>query len=139
MSYANFADALGFAHNNGILHRDVKPANVILSDNGHLTLLDFGIAKLQGETATATGMRLGTLAYMAPERLRGEAEDERVDIWSLGVIMYELLSGRRPFDTEDSPALLMRIIEGEIVPLRRLLPTIDWRVEQFVNRCLAPE
>src|SRR5207302_11392464 len=95
---ATAADALDFAHSEGVLHRDVKPGNLLLDAAGHLWITDFGLAKLLDEaTHTATGHVLGTFQYMAPEALVGQS-DERTDVYGLGMTLYELLTGRLPFD-----------------------------------------
>ena len=90
------AAGLGAAHDRGIVHRDVKPSNVMLLPDGRVKILDFGVAKVKGLDATASGVRIGTLAYMSPEQVAGEDIDHRVDIWGLGTVLYEMLTGRTP-------------------------------------------
>ncbi len=108
------AAGLAAAHRRGIVHRDVKPANLLLDDHGTLKLADFGIAKLLGSTdLTRTGAALGTPAYKSPEQSRGQAVDHRTDLWSAGVVLFELLTGRRPFDGEYEQAVVHSILANE--------------------------
>src|SRR6185295_3393368 len=115
------ASALARAHDAGIVHRDVKPANVILNHKGQVKVLDFGIAKMKGDTSlTRTGSSPGTPAYMSPEQARGDPVDGRTDLWALGALLYEMLAGRRPFAADDDQAVLFSILNREPEPLERI-------------------
>jgi eukaryotic-like serine/threonine-protein kinase len=137
--------ALAYAHLQGIIHRDVKPANVIVQRDGLVKLLDFGIARTgpQGHqpsdrNMTRTGTLVGTPAYMAPERLRGEPFDGRSDIFSTGVVLYQLLTGALPFDAE-YPAILHQILEQDPPPLANHLSSYPPLLEQVIARALAKD
>jgi predicted ATPase/class 3 adenylate cyclase len=117
----DIAAGLGAAHQHGIIHRDVKPSNVMLLPDERLKILDFGVAKVQGLTLTATGHPIGTVAYMSPEQIAGEGFDHRVDIWALGVVLYEMLTGRLPF-AGDTPAAVANGIRT-----RTQLPPSEFR------------
>jgi serine/threonine-protein kinase len=134
------ADALQSAHEQGIVHRDLKPANVLLTPKGQVKLLDFGLARLRdavGEEAStrpavATGGFAGTLAYGAPELFAGRSADARSDVYSLGVVLYELATGRRPHDAELVPALVYAIAHAPVPPPRKLRPALSAAFEQAV-------
>jgi eukaryotic-like serine/threonine-protein kinase len=137
--------ALAYAHLQGIVHRDVKPANVIVQRDGLVKLLDFGIARAgqQGyqpsdNNMTRTGTLVGTPAYMAPERLRGEPFDGRSDIFSTGVLLYQLLTGALPFDAE-YPAILHQILQQDPPPLSNYLSSYPPLLEQVIARALAKD
>ncbi|MEN3330180.1 MAG: eukaryotic-like serine/threonine-protein kinase [Acidobacteriota bacterium] len=126
---AQVAEALGAAHQSGIIHRDVKPDNVMVRPDGYAKVLDFGLVKLAeveltpGTAAqTQLGMAMGTLAYMSPEQAAGEPVDHRTDIWSLGVVLYELSTGQKPFTGESRQAIINRILSGEPSPIDAGLP-----------------
>ena len=147
------AEGLDAAHKRGIVHRDLKPANVMLTKSG-ATLLDFGLAKLRGhgespaltldgnaptesESLTKEGTILGTLQYMAPEQIQGKDSDARADLWALGVMLYEMVSGKRPF-TGDNPASLMgAILERDPPSLSTALPVSPPSLDRLLRRCLA--
>jgi serine/threonine-protein kinase len=134
------ADALAYAHAHGMLHRDVKPANVLMSKSGEPILTDFGIAKLMDSTGlTASGAAVGTPAYMSPEAGRGEAVDERTDVYSLGVMLYEMLSGELPFDADTPYAVILKHISEPPPPLRPRVPYLPEFVERIVIKALAKD
>ncbi len=130
--------AVAAAHAAGIIHRDLKPGNVLLSDDGHVKVSDFGIAKtLDDADQTQTIELLATPAYLAPERLLGEPASERSDLYSIGVLLYEALSGTRPF-RGDTPVTLMRAIErGDAEPLTSARPDLPADVVALVERAMA--
>jgi len=110
-------DGVAFAHKHGVIHRDLKPANIFIRDDGVVKILDFGVAKLASSRVTRTGVVLGTVSYMAPEQLLGEDIDERADVFSIGAIMYELFSYRKPFDGETITQVMGKVMNtnpGEI-------------------------
>ncbi len=139
---ATLADALEHAHRQGIVHRDVKPSNVLLRD-GRLdspVLTDFGIARMIDATAaTAAGTTLGTPTYMAPEQGEGQPGDARTDIYALGVILYELLTRRPPFEAESPYVIILRHMHTPPPPPRTLRPTLPEALETVVLRALAKE
>lgn len=131
------AAALQCAHERGVVHRDVKPANVMLGADGIVKLVDFGVAKLEGSTLTRTGATPGTMAYMSPEQVRGEAVDLRADLWAIGVVLYEMLAGRRPFTGETDAATLHAITATAPARLRTLRPEVPAELEAVVARALT--
>jgi serine/threonine protein kinase/tetratricopeptide (TPR) repeat protein len=134
------ADALAYAHANGMLHRDIKPANVLWSKTGEPILTDFGIAKLAGATGlTASGAAVGTPAYMSPEAGRGEQVDERADVYSLGVMLYEMLSGELPYDADTPYAVILKHINDPLPPLRPRVPHLPEGIERIVIKALAKD
>ena len=134
-------EALDHAHAQGVIHRDIKPANVMLSSNGGVKLMDFGIARsIQDATLTATQGLLGTPAYMSPEQVFARPLDGRSDLFSLGIIICELLTGTNPFYVEDNPgAMLSRIGEADVAPLVELCPEVDVRLAAVVGRLLRKD
>src|SRR5215207_1249690 len=133
------ASALGAAHARGVVHRDVKPGNVLFDADGSVRLTDFGIAKLLGDEVTRTGSVLGTAAYLSPEQATGEAIDHRADLWALGVTLYEMLGGRRPFDGPSYPAVLHQIVSATPEPLGARMPGISAAIDALVMRLLQKD
>jgi serine/threonine protein kinase len=119
---AAVADALEAAHRAGVVHRDVKPGNVLLTDAGEVKVLDFGIASAAGDAALTTGDLLGTPAYLAPERVLGQRATPAADVYALGVLLYELLAGERPFEADSDIELAMAHVNAQPPPLRRVAP-----------------
>ena len=128
---------LGYAHANGIVHRDIKTANIRLLDNGEVKIMDFGIAKMTASHFTRTGMIMGTPHYMAPEQIRGEKVDGRADIFSLGVVLYELLTFRKPFPGDNPTTVLFKIVHENPEPLTDVSFTAPEGLEQAVFKALA--
>jgi Protein kinase domain/PEGA domain len=134
------ARGLAYAHENKIVHRDIKPSNIRLLDDGTAKIMDFGIAKQEGTQLTRTGTMLGTIHYMSPEQVRGQKLDGRSDVFSLGVILYELLAGRRPFKGEGATDVLYKIVHEEPAPLDlSSLGEVSPRLQEIVSRALAKE
>jgi serine/threonine protein kinase len=131
--------ALDYAHRRGVIHRDVKPANIVITTDGIVKVVDFGIARIADASKTQTGMLLGTLAYMSPEQLRGQHADARCDIWALGVVLYELITYRRPFTGENHAALLLNILQNEPPSIRQLLTDCPIPLEKVVSRALRKD
>jgi serine/threonine protein kinase/tetratricopeptide (TPR) repeat protein len=132
------AAGLSRAHGAGIVHRDLKPANIFVTTHGEVKILDFGLAKVAGQSLlTGTGTTMGTAAYMSPEQARSEQVDGRTDVWSLGVVLYEMITGQRPFQSDYEQALVYSILNEEPRPARSLRNEIPEVVEQIVAKALA--
>ena len=135
------AEALDFAHRQGIVHRDIKPSNIMLDADGRVKVADFGIAKVAEQTTelTMTGSVVGSPHYLSPEQIRGEELDGRTDIFSLGVVLYELLCKRRPFEGETLTTLVYQILHQEPTADLALRADLAPRLEQLVRRMIAKD
>ncbi len=136
-------EALSAAHARGIIHRDIKPGNVFLAhsksapEKETVKLLDFGLAKMAGLELTQTGATMGTVAYMSPEQADGKPVDHRSDIWSVGVLLYDMLAGERPFRGEHAQSVIYAILNKDPQPLESIRPGIPEHLRRVVHKCLA--
>jgi serine/threonine-protein kinase len=134
------AEGLGYAHERGIVHRDVKPGNIMLQPRGQAKIMDFGLARMRvADHKTSTGMVLGTPKYMSPEQVAGQPVDQRSDIFSLGIVLHEMLTGTRLFAGEDTPQIMHNVVHIEHEPPSRIKPDLPSMLDFVVARALKKD
>lgn len=133
------SDALSHAHSKGIIHRDIKPQNIILLPNGSLKVADFGIAALENQLQESGNQAIGSLNYIAPEQLRGEPASAATDVYALGIVMYEMLTGFKPYTAQTPSEVLLKLSTGEILPVRAFEQSIPEELESIVSRAMDPD
>lgn len=133
------ADGLAFAHANGVVHRDIKPANIMILDNGAVKIADFGVALVPSGSLTVAGTAFGSPKYMAPEQITGQKADGRSDIFSLGVVLYEMLAGRPPFDAAELNAILYQVLNSAPPLPSTYNPKVPQGLDRIVARALAKD
>ena len=137
---ADIARGLQEAHEKDIVHRDIKSANIMVTKKGQAKITDFGLARLaDGTRVTKTGTSVGTVAYMSPEQARGEDVDQRSDIWSLGVVLYEMLTGRLPFNAKQEAAVTYQVVHEEPAPITAVRTGVPMELERIASKCLEKE
>ncbi len=135
---AEVASALGVAHRKGVIHGDVKPANMLITDNGRVKLMDFGMARLASRDSAGTPL-LGTPAYWCPEQIVGKPQDARSDLFSLGVVLYEMVTGKRPFDADSLQGICGRVLSSTPLPPSHANPSVPAGLDAVIARCLAKD
>src|ERR1700704_88265 len=135
---AEVAFALGVAHRKGGIHGDVKPANMLITDDGRVKLMDFGMARLASHDSKTTPL-VGTPAYWCPEQILGKPQDSRSDIFSLGVVLYEMVTGNRPFDADSLQGICGRVLSSTPLPASHANPSLPTALDEVIGLCLAKE
>ncbi|MCX6555282.1 MAG: serine/threonine-protein kinase, partial [Candidatus Aminicenantes bacterium] len=135
--FSQIGAALDYAHRKGIVHRDIKPANILVDANHKVTIVDFGIARTSASTMTQTGMLMGTPRYMSPEQITGKKVDNRADIFSLGAILYELLTQCNPFEGESITTVIYKIMHAELRPISEFNKQLPAELDGVVRKALA--
>ena len=130
---------LGYAHQRGIVHRDIKPANLMVLKDGNCKLVDFGIARIGDNSMTRTGQVVGTISYMSPEQINAQVVDGRADIFSAGIMLYELLTGALPFDSKDTASTLLKIIHEDPPPLKNYIQNYPPDLDEVMKKALAKD
>ncbi len=131
------ASALEYAHTRGLIHRDIKPGNIMIKRNGEVKLMDFGIARTKGQEAlTQPGMLVGTPSYMSPEQAVGQQLDARSDIFSFGIVLYEMFTGAKPFQDEETASIAAKILKGKYIPPRSINSDLPRSVQRIIRKCL---
>jgi serine/threonine-protein kinase len=137
---AQVAEGLAFAHERGVVHRDIKPSNIMVLDGGRVKIMDFGIARVRtSDVKTQTGVMLGSPKYMSPEQIMGQPADHRSDVFSLGVVLYEMLAGAAPFTGGDITQLMYQVCNARPAPPSRLNPAVPEVLDLIATRALEKD
>ncbi len=133
------AEALSYAHSQGVIHRDIKPANILVTEDGHAKIADFGVARLNQEAAGQAGQIVGSPAYMAPEQMSGGPTDARSDLFSLGVILYSMITGFRPFQGNSAQTVCFKVVNFDPVPVTSFQHDVPPEVDAIISRAMAKD
>lgn len=133
------AEALNYAHSQGVIHRDIKPANILITQDGHAKVTDFGVARLKHAISTQNGQVFGTPAYMAPEQWAGGEADSRSDLFSLGVVLYSMITGFRPFQGNSAQTLCFKVLNADPVPVTSFAAELPPQLDRMIGRAIAKD